>query len=118
MITQYEVDAYLKEAIPQLAMKTYPTRVSLAIYISINDFTDYTMHALEEHNFKQAKKCFALAENLYLHGDSMIRLLIENNFIYSFSSLISKGGTDMFMVKSMLPGTLHKMYRKRINRNN
>jgi len=118
MITQYEVDAYLKEIIPQLAMKAYPTRASLAIYISIDHLTNYTKHALEEHNFRQAKKCFALAESLYLNGDSTIRLLIENNFIYSFSSIMSKGGTDRFMVKSILPGTLNKIYRKRFSRNN
>lgn len=110
MITQYQVDSFLKEELPQPAMKSYPTKTSLAVYISINYFTDYTKHALEEHNFNQAKKCFALAENLYLNGDSMVRLLIENSFIYSISSFMSYSSNDMFMVESILPDALYKVY--------
>ncbi|MEJ7678457.1 MAG: hypothetical protein WKG06_11470 [Segetibacter sp.] len=112
MITQYQVHSLLEDEIPQLAMKPYPLRVSLDVYASINYFTDYTKHALEEHNFSQAKKCFVLAENLYFNGDRMVRLLIENSFIYSFSSVMSHSGTEKYMLKSILPQTLYKVYKR------
>lgn len=114
MITQYQVHSLLEDKLPQLAMKPYPSRVSLDVYASINYFTDYTKHALEEHNFNQAKKCFALAENLYINGDRMVRLLIENSFMYSFSSIMSHGSPEMYMLKSILPGTLYKVYKKQL----
>jgi len=104
----------LREALPQLPVATCPSKISLDVYVSISSFTDYTKHALEEHNFKQVKKCFAMAENLYLQGDSLVRFLIENSFLYSLGSFMSKSASENFMAKSVLPDTLYKLYRKQL----
>lgn len=76
MITQYEVSHLLKDEIPQLEEKTYPAKLSLEIYAAMNYFTDYTRHAVKEHDLICARKCFALAEKLYRQGDKLVRLLI------------------------------------------
>lgn len=112
MITQYEVYSLLTAEIPQLAVKAYPSRASLQMYASINYFSDYTKQALEAHNFSRAKKCFAVAENLYLHGDGMVHLLIENSLIYSLSSFRAMGPTEQLMVKSIIPERLFAVYKK------
>jgi len=112
MITQYEVPYFLRKVFPELELDMYTSKPSLAMYIAMNYFSDYTKHALEDHNFNQAKKCFTLAENLYLNGDRMVRLLIENSFIYTITSVMSHSRNDMFMVKSIMPDTLYKVYRK------
>lgn len=112
MINQYEIHALLKKEIPQLTLKNYPSRASLEVYACINAFTDYTKHAVEEHNYNQARKCFGLAEKLYQNGDSMVRLLIENSFIYSLSKLMTKSTTERFMIDCILPDSLYKIYKK------
>ncbi len=117
MISQYEVHSLLEEKIPQLVLKTHPSRSSLEIYACINDFTDYTKHIVKEHDYNQAKKCFAVAENLYLNGDKIVRLLIENSFVYSFSSITNSSRSDIFMVNCILPETLYKVYRKQVLKN-
>ena len=112
MITQYDVYALLSQQIPQLASKPYPSRGSLIIYASMNYFTDFTRHAVEDHNFQQAKKCFALAEDLYLHGDAIVKLLIENSFIYSITPLRSMNAADKFMTRAIIPEVLFTVYLK------
>ena len=114
MITQYEVPSLLRQEIPQLVEKTYPSKVSLEIYTSIHSFIDFTRHAVEDHNLTLAKKCFALAGNLYRNGDRMVRLIIENSFIYSFSSLMPQDRIEKLIVKSMIPDSLYAVYLKQV----
>ncbi len=114
MITQYEVPSLLKEEIPQLAGKMYLSKVSLQIYSSINYFSDYTKHAVEDHNFNLARKCFALAEKLYREGDRLVRLLIETSFIYSFSSFMPRDRAEKLIVRSIIPEKLYSIYLKQV----
>lgn len=114
MITQYEVTPLLKKEIPQLAGKVYPSRISLEVYVSMNYFSDYTKHAVEEHNFNLAKKCFALAEKLYREGDRIVRLLIENIFVYGFSGFLFNNKVESVVVKSMIPPALYSLYIRQV----
>ena len=110
MITQYEVSSVLREEIPQLTWKVYPSAISLEVYVSMNYFSDYTKHAVEEHDFNLAKKCFALAEKLYRQGDRIVRLLIENIFVYGFSGFLFNNKVERTVVKSMIPPLLYSLY--------
>jgi len=107
----------LKEAIPQIPVKAtlQASRfIATDIYCSLNTFSDYTKHAVEDHNFNLAKKCFATAENLYSHGDGMVRLLIENIFIYSFSSMMPVDKVEKMILKTMIPTSLYAVYMKQV----
>ena len=117
MITQYEVPFLLKEAIPQMPLKgTLQASIFIGtdIYCSLNTFSAYTRHAVEEHNFNLAKKCFVLAEKLYRQGDKMVRMLIENIFIYSFSSSMPADRFEKMILKTMIPVTLYAVYMKQV----
>lgn len=114
MITQYEVYSLLTTELPQLAEKNYPSRASLQMYAALNYFTDYTKHVVKDHNFGVARKCFAIAEKLYLQGDPLVRLIIENSFVYSFSSLLPQGRTERLVIKSIIPTSLYSIYIKQV----
>lgn len=114
MITQYEVYSLLTREIPQLAKKNYPCRASLQLYASINHFTDYTREVVQEHHFSRAKKCFALAEQLYQQGDGLVKLLIENSFVFSFSSFMPNSRTERMMLKSIIPADLYAIYLRQV----
>ncbi len=115
MITRYEVPVLLKESIPGLDQTAIPTKASLEIYVAMNSFTDYTRHAVEDHNMNLAKRCFTVAEKLYREGDSLVRMLIENCFVYSFSLFMPKDRHEMLIVESMIPASLYNVYVKQVS---
>lgn len=114
MITQYEVSSLLRQEIPQLDTNAYPSKSSLEVYVSMNFFSDYTKHAVVEHDFNAAKKCFALAERLYLQGDRIVRTLIENIFIYNFSFFLPNDKGERRLIRSMIPFTLYSVYTRQV----
>jgi hypothetical protein len=114
MITQYQATSLLKQEIPGLSTVNLPTRVSLEIYSSMNYFSDYTKHTLVDHDFPQAKKCLFLADKLYRNGDNIVRMLIENSFIYSIISVMSLDPAERHWVKSIIPASLYSIYLKQV----
>ena len=115
MITQYDAITMLKTAVPAIASKNYPSSMSLEIYATVIYFTDYTKQALEQHHFEEAKKCFQLAEKLYINGDSIVRPLMGDSFIYSISSLMSPGSKNLFVIKAILPPALLALFQKHLS---
>ena len=114
MISQYEVPAILKEEIPELALKPCPSRFSIRTFTFINYFSGYTMHAIEQHDLIMAKKCFTLAEALWQQGDRVVRMLIENIFIYSLSAVMPHSRTERGMLRSLIPASLYNLYLKQV----
>lgn len=117
MITQYEVPGLLRTEIPAINAQPFPGRASLEIYASINSLTDYTKHAVQEHDLTLAGKCFALAEKLYRNGDALVRLLIENSFLYSITSYMPCDVTEKNKVKAVIPAKLYDVYIKQVTHN-
>ena len=115
MITQYEANSLLRQEVPELNRKVYPSRESLQVYTSMNYFSNYTKHLVHEHNFNAAKRCFNLAERLFRNGDSVVRMLIENVFVYGFSSMLPTDKTDRLIVRSIMPHDLYSLYMKQVN---
>lgn len=109
MITQYEVPAIVHDCLPDLSLKQYPTRLSLVVYATMNEFSDYTHHALENNDFELAKKCFSVADKMYNEGDKVVRSTIENSFIPALSDIMTTSLDKMFMLKAMLPKVLYKL---------
>ncbi|MCG2615044.1 hypothetical protein LZZ85_12165 [Terrimonas sp. NA20] len=115
MITQYEASNLLKTKIPQLSARSYPSKVSLDVYACMNYFSDYTKKAVEEHNFSLAKKCFILAESLFREGDNVVKMLIENVFVYGFSSMLPDTKEERAFIRSIIPGKLYTLYTRQLS---
>lgn len=115
MITRYEAPVLLKSTLPGLEPSCIPTRASLEIYVAMNSFTDFTRHAVEDHNMNLAKRCFTIAEKLYREGDSLVRLLIENCFVYSFSLFMPRNRQEKLILESIIPSTLYNLYVKQVS---
>jgi len=107
MITQYQASALLKKEIPGLFSIPHPSRLSLEIYTDMNYFSDFTCHALADHNYPVAKKCFSLADRLYRFGDNVVRMLIANNFMYSVTSVIASHRKERLLIRSIIPARLY-----------
>ena len=115
MITRYEVPVLLKESIPGLDRTCISTKASLEIYVAMNSFSDYTRAAVESHNMNLAKRCFAMAEKLYKEGDGLVKMLIENCFVFSFSLFMPRDRNEMLIVESIIPASLYNLYVKQVS---
>jgi hypothetical protein len=115
MITQYEVPGYLVEHLPAFTIKPQLGPLSMNIYKDMQHFTDYTVETIDQHNYTLAKKCFRLAEKLYLQGDTTVKNAVENIFVFSFSSIISSVNSEKLILKSFIPTILYTLYTKQIN---
>ena len=114
MITEYELPSLIREELPTLTGNLYPAHVTMDIYVSINDFTDYTKLMVKEQNLLLAGKCFQLAARLYKYGDRTVRSLIENIFVYSFSGIFSRVENENARLQSIVPPYLYSIYLKQI----
>jgi hypothetical protein len=114
MITQYEVPNMIRKEIPPLSAIPHMCRQSMEIFASMYDLTDCARHSVEEHNFTLARKCFMLAEKLYYHGDRVVRMLVENIFVYGFSTILPNDKNEVELVRAAIPPTLYNLYLKQI----
>lgn len=114
MITQYEVASLLKEELPAISGDQYPFRFPMDIYKSVQCFSEFTKRAVLDHDHQLARKCFSLAEKLYRQGDHLVRNVVENSFVFSFTAFMPKGKVEKLILRSMIPATLYALYMKQI----
>jgi hypothetical protein len=114
MITQYELPSLIREELPTITPVPYPAHVAMDIFVSINNFTEYTKLMVVEQNYVLAGKCFQLAARLYTYGDRTVRSLIENIFVFSFSGIFSNRKTENTKLQSMIPSKLYSIYLKQV----
>lgn len=114
MISKYEVSRLIKTELPQIADGLYRNTVTVDIYKSIQCLTDCTKNAVLDHNYTLSRKCFTLAQRLYDNGDVIIKSVIENCFIYSFSSFMPDDRIERMIVKSIIPVAFYSIYLKQV----
>jgi len=78
---------------------------------SIQELTDHTKKMALEHNYKMVKKNMSKAHQLYNDGNALVRGAIENIFIYSFSTLMTRcNAVEWRIVQSYMPSDLYQVY--------
>ncbi|WP_159473095.1 hypothetical protein [Dyadobacter sp. 3J3] len=115
MITQFQVIGLLKEELPRITGQANFEEIPRAfssIHAAIYSLSDFTRINLELKHFQTARKCFYLAEKIYLEGDIMVQFLIEKVFIDSLV-LAKKAGTKNHLA-SLIPPALQKVYLKHL----
>lgn len=114
MITQYEVPSLLKEEMPAISGDSYPARFNMDIYKSVQYFSDYTRKAVLDHNHQLAKKCFTLAGRLYRNGDKIVKNVMENTFVFSFTSFMPNDKIEKLILLSIIPSSLYAAYLRQV----
>ncbi|MCF0058667.1 hypothetical protein [Dyadobacter sp. CY356] len=116
MITQFQVIGLLKEELPKITgqenFQEIPRAFS-SIHAAIYSLSDFTRINLELKHFQTARKCFALAEKIYLEGDIMVQLLIEKVFIDSL--VLAKKARTKNHLACLIPPALQKVYLKHLD---
>jgi hypothetical protein len=117
MMTQLQVIRLIRREMPVVAeregIKMMPARCN-SIHASIHLLSECTAGALSHRHFSMAQKCFALAERLYLEGDAMVRLLIENVFIYANVSMKNQTGRNRYLFENLIPDVFHQIHLRQL----
>ena len=114
MITQYEAPSIIRKEIPSLSWIIHPGRASMEVYASIQDLTDCARQSVEEHDLILARQCFDLADRLYQQGDNIVRMLIENIFVFAFSTFIPQEKVEHILIRAAIPENLYSIYLKQV----
>lgn len=89
------------------------------IYQSIQELADHTKKMALEHNYKMVEKNMSKAHQLYKEGNALVRGAIENVFVYSFSTLMTRcNAVEWRMVQSYMPSDLYQIYIRQVLRSN
>jgi hypothetical protein len=111
MLSQYEVPAFIAGNLPQVKNDLSPKGVALTAYQSIQVLTDYTKRMAFEHNFNMVQKCMTLVQHIYEKGNTLVKNAVENIFVYSFSTMLSRcNSVEWRIVQSYMPSELYSLY--------
>jgi hypothetical protein len=70
-----------------------------------------------EHDYEMVAKNMSLAQKLYKEGNALVRGAIENIFIYSFSTLMTRcSAVEWRVVQTCMPAELYQIYITQILR--
>lgn len=113
MIEQKDLPAYIEQTIPELSGICQNEQCKNAYDIA-RQMIRYTGDQLKAKNLTSAKRCLALADNLYNSGSNVIKNAIENVFVYSFSHTFFHDESKRQNLLAMLPHSLYTVYRKQV----
>lgn len=82
------------------------------VYNQAERFAEITKKAIISGNISRAKKCLAVAEQLFDTGSSETRNVISNVYVYSVSIFMELRHCN---VSNLLPKSLKAEYIKQIN---
>ena len=100
---------------PQVKKELSHHGAALTAYQSMQVLTDYTKRMALEHDFKMVQKCMGLVETLYAKGNSPVKNAVENVFIFSFSSIMSRCNiVEWRMIQSFMPTDLYALYIQQV----
>ena len=115
MLNQYEIQAFISGKLPQVRHDLSLAGTTPTVYQSMQVLTDFTKKMALEHNFKMVEKCMGLVETLYTKGNSLVKNAVENVFIFSFSSIMSRCNiVEWRMVQSYMPTDLYALYVQQV----
>lgn len=113
MINQYEVAACLKDELPQVS-RTLPPLAALDVVANIQVLTDYARSRATLMDLREVRKCMLFAEKMYSKGNQYVRDVIENVFVFSFSTLFPCDRRQKMQLQAMIPLSLYSIYVRQI----
>lgn len=75
-------------------------------------FATLTKVMIVEGNIKRAKKCFNVAETLFVNGNNEMKHAITTVFLHSVTCFIELHNCS---ISNLLPGLLRREYLKHVN---
>ena len=87
-------------------------KVNINLIKKMEHLAEVTISSLKSGKMVRAKKCFALAEDVFKKGNAEIKNAISNVYLTSVSHYME---LNRLALSQLLPAELHKEYIKQIN---
>ncbi len=115
MISQYQVPAYLINELPDIAAEFKKIYPSASIVKAIECLARYTDLLIHQQDLKNVRKCFIVANNMYMSGTEVVRNTIETVYIRSFllsTSVCNRKEKEQIL--SLMPLHLLTVYNQQL----
>lgn len=113
MIHQNELPVYIEDSLPELSGKLTKENCR-HVYDVVKQLFQHTVKQVTKHNMVGAKQCMSLAEQLYNKGNAIVKMAIENVFVYSFSHAFFSDEQKRKELMDIVPGSLYDLYKKQV----
>jgi hypothetical protein len=113
MINQYEVAACLQDELPEVSRETVP---GCDILANIQGLADYVRCRAALMDLKEVRKCMLFADKMYGKGNRYVKDVIENVFVYSFSTLLLCERRRRMQLQALIPLSLYSVYVQQVVR--
>ena len=113
MINQYEVAACLQDELPEVSSETV---AGWNILTNIQCLADYVRRKGRLMDLKEVRKCMLFAEKMYGKGNRYVKDVIENVFVYSFSTLLLYERRRRMQLQADLAVSLYSVYVQQVVR--
>jgi len=87
-------------------------KVTKGIYKQIQKFADLTRTMIVRGDMPRVKRCFDIAENLFVNGNRQTKNAISNVYLYSVSGTLELNHIN---TEKLFPSALKAEYIKQIN---
>ena len=114
MINQFQVQAYLLNELPDIATEFKKIYPSISVFKAMQCLANYTRQVVLQRDIKSVKKCFIVANNIYIHGTLVVRNAIETVYVHSLWLLAATFKTEQKKeMQSLMPLYLYSAYHQR-----
>jgi len=113
MISQEQLPSFVEKSIPELSGAIKKNNCKNA-YDVVREMLKYTTSQVVKHNLDGAKKCLALAAQLYKMGNAHVKNAIENVYVYSFSHAFFHDENKKKQIMEIIPLPLYQLYKKQV----
>ena len=112
MIREYEVALLLSTELPGMHNALVQINGTENVFKSIQCFTDYTIGLVKSNKLGLVKDCFALAEKMFREGCGVVRIAVENVYVFSIGIAIDNLKDSKSICELMTPGmkTVHSRH--------
>ena len=110
MMNQTEATSCLLQHLPELDRSIQSPCSSASFYPATQAFLQLTCHQVTAHNYRMARRCFQLADRLYVQGNATVKRAIENLFVFAMDRIFSQAGRDQHSIRGLVPISLYTAY--------
>ena len=113
MISQKNLPLYIEHEIPELKRVSKPG-IPASAYKVVGQLLTHTNVQVTTQNFKAARHCLSVAEQVYKKGNASIKNAIENVFIFSFSHAFFSDDKKRNEILEIMPAPLYDLYKNQV----
>ena len=113
MINQEQLPRYISHEIPELSAAIGGNKCR-HVYDMVKQLFQYTARQLIRQDVDAARRSMKLAAELHSKGNSIVRMAIENVYVYSFSHAFFSNRAQRDQMLQLIPPPLYELYKKQV----